>query len=276
MHFEIQAHRGARAFFPENTVQAFCKAADLGVRVIELDLLVSGDHQLVVSHDPWIGAPHCTAPDGRPLEERDRGHFRLYDMPYAAIAAFGCGLADPHFPLQRGIEAHKPLIAEVFSQVDAHMHLRRLPGRMIFNIELKSWPDRDNELHPPPDVYAFLVAEEIRRSAMASRVRVQSFDGRLVREVRILCPELCYGLLVDEEPHFGDCVGKAGFVPAYVNPYFSLLNPDLLERLHSEGVRVVPWTVNRPEDMLRLKRMGADGIITDHPEIALRLDELFA
>lgn len=276
MHFEIQAHRGARAFFPENTVQAFCKAADLGVRVIELDLLVTGDHQLVVSHDPWIGAPHCTVPDGRPLEEKDRECFCLYNMPYAEISAFGCGLPDPHFPQQQGIEACKPLLSDVFRQVDAHMLARRLPGRMIFNIELKSWPGRDKELHPPPEVYAFLVVEEIRRSAMASRVRVQSFDGRLIREVRRRYPELCYGLLVDEESRFGNFTVETGFVPAYVNPYFSLLSPELLERLHSEGVRVVPWTVNTPEDMLRLKCMGADGIITDHPELALQLKELFA
>lgn len=276
MHFEIQAHRGARAFFPENTVQAFCKAADLGVRVIELDLLVSADHRLLVSHDPWIGAPHCSTPDGRPLEGNERGHFCLYDMSYAEIAAFGCGLADPRFPRQQAIEACKPLIADVFRQVDAHMAAHRLPGRMIFNIELKSWPDRDNELHPPPEVYASLVAEEIRRSAMASRVRVQSFDGRLLREVWRRYPELCYGLLVDEKSRLGDFAVETGFVPAYVNPYFSLMSPELVERLHSEGVRVVPWTVNSPEDMLRLKRMGADGIITDHPELALRLEELFA
>jgi glycerophosphoryl diester phosphodiesterase len=276
MHFEIQAHRGARAFFPENTVQAFCKAADLGVRVIELDLLVSGDHQLVVSHDPCLGAPHAAAPDGRPLGEKDQGRFCLYDMSYAEIAAFGCGLPDPHFPLQRGIDTAKPLIADVFRQVDAHMLAHHLPGEMIFNLELKSWPDRDNELHPPPDVYAFLVAEQIHRTSMASRVRVQSFDDRLLREVRMRYPELCFGFLVDDGSRLANFRAETGFVPAYVNPYYSLLNTQLVERLHSEGVRVVPWTVNRPEEMLRLKRMGADGIITDHPELALQLEELFA
>ncbi len=72
MVFEIQAHRGARSFFPENTIQAFCKAADLGVRVVELDLVVSKDHQIVVSHDPWLSGPHCSDPYGNLLSTENR------------------------------------------------------------------------------------------------------------------------------------------------------------------------------------------------------------
>lgn len=276
MQFEIQAHRGARAFFPENTLQAFCKAADLGVRVIELDVVVSLDCLLVVSHDPWISGPLCTAPDGAPLGTDEGARRPVYGMTYAEIASFGCGLPDPHFPLQQKTASCKPLLSDVFRKVVEHMRVAGLAGTMIFNIELKSWPEGDNLLHPPPDVYAGIVAEELRIPAIARNVRVQSFDRRLLLALWRRRPELIYGLLIDNAGGIDPFPLAPGFVPAYVNPYFTLLNPELLEMFHDAGARVIPWTVNLPEEMLAMKRMGADGIITDHPELALRLSGLIA
>lgn len=276
MAFEIQAHRGSRAFFPENSIEAFCKAADSGVRVIELDLVVSCDHQLVVSHDPWISGPLCTAPGGTPLAPEDRDRYLIYTMDYAEIAAFGCGLPDPGFPDQQRTTACKPLLTDVFREVDAYMRARNLQGTMIFNIELKSWPERDRILHPEPELYAFLVVGQLRLCGMFPRVRLQSFDFRLVEEVRKLCPEIAIGILADDLARIHDFMERMPFLPAYVNPYYLLMGDELVAQLHRKGIRVIPWTVNLPEEMLAMKRMGADGIITDYPELALRLDGLFA
>ena len=119
--FEIQAHRGARSFFPENTLQAFCHAVALGIRVLELDLVVSRDHELVVSHDPWLSAPLCSDPQGHPLSMEDRWRYIMYDMQYADIASFDCGLPHPSFPDQVRILACKPLLPTVFREVDTFM-----------------------------------------------------------------------------------------------------------------------------------------------------------
>ncbi|MBM3162869.1 MAG: glycerophosphodiester phosphodiesterase [Chlorobi bacterium] len=276
MPFEIQAHRGARAFFPENTVEAFCRAADLGVRVVEFDVLVSGDHRLVVSHDPWLSAPLCCAPDGSPLPPGHHDRYRLYRMPYEEIVRFSCGLPDPAFPLQQATGSPKPLLSRVFREVDAYMQKAGLPGEMTFNLELKSWPAGDNLLHPPPDEYAALLTGMPELSALASRIRVQSFDRRILLEVWKRAPGLCFGLLVENRRHFEPFPWEPGFVPAYVNPYYSLLSIELADSLHDRGVLVIPWTVNRIDDMLAVKCMGADGIITDHPELALQLSGLTA
>ncbi|MEE9903850.1 glycerophosphodiester phosphodiesterase family protein [Chlorobium sp.] len=275
MQFEIQAHRGARAFFPENTIPAFRGAVDLGIRVIELDVVVSRDHRLVVSHDPWIGGPLCAGSDGKPLGCSEKERRLIYRMDYDEIAQFECGMADPSFPLQRTVPAVRPLLSDVLQQIDAGRHADEFQP-VIFNIELKSWSEGDGRLHPAPGPYADIFSELIAHCAAASRVRVQSFDRRLLTEVWRRSNDLVFGLLAEDFSHFDPFPWEPGFVPAYVNPYFQLLSPELVDALHAKGSLVIPWTVNRVEDMLAMKCMGADGIITDHPELALRLPGLNA
>ena len=271
MAFEIQAHRGARSFFPENTLQAFFKAADLGVRVVELDLVVSKDHEIVVSHDPWLSAPLCSDPLGQPLFAEDRLQYLMYDMAYSDIAAFDCGLPHPSFPLQQRIASFKPLLSSVFTRVDAYMASVGMHGQMIYNLEIKSWPDKDGIYHPTPDRYASLVLRVAEDAGLSSRVRIQSFDYRVIREAWKLNSQLCYGLLIEEMKHMERFLPVLGFLPRYVNPHFSLVNRELTEYLHAKQIRMIPWTVNSREDMLKMKRIGAEGIITDYPELALAL-----
>ena len=278
MAFEIQAHRGARAFFPENTVQAFCHAAQLGVRVVELDLVVSSDHQVLVSHDPWIAAPLCADSQGDPLLAGDRSRI-IYDMSYADIAFFNCGLPHPSFPQQARIRACKPLLATVFREVDAFMADAGLEGAMLYNLEIKSWREKDGLLHPAPERYAALVVQLVEAAGFAARVRIQSFDVRVVREAWRLNPQLCYGLLVDRVENGVKKIAEQiqcslemlGFLPAYVNPHRSLVDRPLVEWLHEQKIMMIPWTVNALEEMLFMQQIGADGIITDHPERALAL-----
>ncbi len=243
MCFEIQAHRGARLFFPENTLQAFLKAADLGVRVVELDLVVSKDHKIVVSHDPWLSGPLGS----------DRLQYFLYDMTYSDIATF------------------KPLLSIIFTKVEAYMASEGMHGKMIYNLEIKSWPDKDGIYHPTPDRYASLVLRVAEDAGLSSRVRIQSFDYRVIREAWKLNSQLCYGLLIEEMKHMERFLPVLGFLPLYVNPHFSLVNRELTEYLHAKQIRMIPWTVNSREDMLKMKRIGAEGIITDYPELALAL-----
>lgn len=269
--FEIQAHRGGRAHFPENTLQAFSHAATLGVRVLELDLVVSKDHQIIVSHDPWLSAPLCADRYGQPLSEEDRVRHVVYEMMYAEIASFDCGLPNPSFPGQVRVKANKPLLSSVFRDVDACMASAGRAGRMIYNLEIKSWPDKDELFHPEPERYAVLVIRLVEAAGLSSRVRIQSFDERVVRESWRLNPRLCYGLLIDEPKNPGEVLRGLGFTPRYVNPCFSFVDRAMTEAFHSEGIGMIPWTVNRTDEMLAMKHAGAEGIITDYPERAIAL-----
>ncbi len=271
MAFEIQAHRGGRALFPENTLQAFCHAASLGIRVLELDLLVSNDHQIVVSHDPWLSAPLCSDRYGQPLSVEDRLRYILYEMRYADIASFDCGKPHPSFPEQVRVAAFKPLLSTVFSEVDSCMASAGMKRQMIYNLEIKSWPDKDGLFHPSPDRYAALVVQLVEAAGLSLRVRIQSFDERVVREAWRLNPRICYGLLIEEAKNTSQLFRKLGFVPRYVNPHFSLVDREMTEGLHEQGIAMIPWTVNRRDEMMAMKQIGADGIITDYPERAIAL-----
>lgn len=271
MAFEIQAHRGARSFFPENTFQAFCKAAYLGVRVVELDLVISKDHEIIVSHDPWLSGPLCSDAHGHPLRPEDRLQHLIYEMAYRDIAEYDCGLPHPSFPLQQRTVSNKPLLSSVFTKVDAYMVSEGMKWRMIYNLEIKSWPDKDGIFHPSPDQYAARVLRVIDNAGISDRIRIQSFDYRVVREAWKLNPQLSYGLLIDTTKNMESNLQGLGFSPRYVNPHFSLVNLDLTEYLHAQEIMMIPWTVNRKEDMHAMKHIGASGIITDYPELALTL-----
>ncbi|HWR02009.1 MAG TPA: glycerophosphodiester phosphodiesterase family protein [Chlorobaculum sp.] len=265
MTFEIQAHRGARAFYPENTLQAFCKAADLGCRVIELDLVPSKDHRIVVAHDPWVLSSSDTEPSARRY---------LYSMDYDQIAHLDCGAVSPDFPFQSRIRAVRPTLSEVFRTVEEHLCRIGRQSGMVYNLEVKSWPERDGEAHPGPADYAALVIRDIAASGLNGRIRLQSFDDRILYEAKRILPGLCYGLLVEDQAFFDSFPGRPGFIPDFVNPRLDLVDERLISRLHGFGTKVVVWTVNSTEEMVRMKRLGADGIITDHPEIALSMPDL--
>ncbi len=268
---EIHAHRGARSFFPENTIEAFLKAVELGADAIELDLCVSGDNRVVVSHDPYMQAGLCADPEGRPVEKQDEKRFRLYTMTYSEIVRFDCGLCTGEFPMQKRVRASKPLLADVFSAVEQYCGEARKERTMIYNLEVKSWPEGDGVLHPPPFEYAALVVDAANSSGISSRIRVQSFDGRLLEEVRNGEPSLCLGLLTGRWQDPEKALQKLGFIPRYLNAHFSTVAAELVSSLHEQGIGIVPWTVNSVETMRSLADMGVDGIITDHPERAIEV-----
>lgn len=271
MVFEIQAHRGGRSLFPENTLQAFSHAATLGIRVLELDLMVSKDQQIVVSHDPWLSAPLCADRYGRPLGIEEQGRYLLHEMNYRDIATFDCGLPHPSFPQQVRIAAFKPLLSRVFCEVEACMASSAMKGKMLYNLEIKSWPDKDGLFHPPPDHYAALVLRLVEEAGLSLRVRIQSFDYRVVREAWRQNPRLCYGLLIEKPNNVDGLLRELGFVPCYLNPHVSLVDREMTEALHARGIAMIPWTVNGREEMLAMQQIGADGIITDYPGRAIAL-----
>ena len=96
---DLQGHRGARGLMPENTIAGFIKAVDLGVTTLELDLSVTGDSQLIVSHEPYFSPEFCADTLGNRIKEDSI--INLYQLSYEEIKQFDCGsLAHPRFPDQ--------------------------------------------------------------------------------------------------------------------------------------------------------------------------------
>ena len=289
---EVQGHRGARGLAPENTLPAFAKAIALGVDTLELDVAVTRDGVVVVSHDPSLNLNLTRGPDGRWLEKTGP---RINSLTYDELSRYDVGRTKPEsgyakqYPEQVPVDGTRiPKLAEVFAMV-------RESGneRVRFNVETKLSPHApDDTLAPEP--LAKAVIAEVRRAGMARRTTIQSFDWRTLQVVQREAPEIETGYLTARQkwldnicpgPNIpGTCEASpwtAGFalrehgsVPAMVraaggkvwSPVHSDIDAAAVKAAHELGLRVVVWTVNDAIRAEQLLEMGVDGIITDRPD----------
>lgn len=264
--FDWQGHRGARGLVPENTLPSFLKALEFSkVHTLELDLAVSADKQIVVTHEPWMSAVICSKPDGTPVKKEEESQLLLYQMPYAEIAKYDCGKrGNQGFPDQVAMNIHKPLLQEVVEGIKAYCKRQNRPMPR-FNIEIKSQADWDDKRTPAPAAFAQLVVKEIQRLKMGKYSYVQSFDPRVLQAVRAIDPKITIALLVGNPKGLDANLKELGFQPAIYSPHYGLVNAELVQKIHDLGMKVIPWTVNETTEMKKLIDMGVDGIITDYP-----------
>jgi glycerophosphoryl diester phosphodiesterase len=245
----VHGHRGARARFPENTLPAFEYAIRAGVDAIEMDLAVTKDDVLVVSHDPQLNAQICRAPAGSPVVIRQ--------LALEQLRCWDCGsLQNPNFPKQTPVPGTRiPTLDEVLSLASS--------GRVHCNIEIKSFPERP-DLTPAPRRFAELLLEAIHRHKLASLVIVQSFDFRTLQAMHGLAPEIRLSAL--DERGLGDFAAVAESARAkMISPHFKLVTPENVAAAHAAQMQVLAWTANTPEVWDRLIAARVDGIITDDP-----------
>ena len=120
--FDLQGHRGCRGLYPENTIPAFLHAMDLGVNTLEMDLAVTGDGQLLVSHEPYMSAEMCLDRQGKEISDSAQYQYNIYQMSYAEIQQFDCGSkSHPRFPDQKKMVVNKPLLMDVIAYVNKHL-----------------------------------------------------------------------------------------------------------------------------------------------------------
>ncbi len=268
--FDVQGHRGARGLMPENTIPAFLLALDSGVTTIELDLAVTKDKKLVVSHEPWMTAAICTDPEGNFIDEKSERKFNIYKMNYGEVIQWDCGMkGNERFPQQQKMSVHKPLLSEVIVAVENHIK-NYTRYEVDYNIEIKSQPEGDNKFHPTPKVFSDLVYNLIDEYLPLDRVVIQSFDFRVLKYWHEKYPEVRLAALVENKKSVESNLADLGFIPSIYSPYFMLLHKEDVKLLHEKMVRVIPWTVNEEKDMLSLKGMNVDGFITDYPNRALK------
>jgi glycerophosphoryl diester phosphodiesterase len=261
-----QGHRGARGLLPENSIPGFLRALELGVTTLELDVVISADSQIVVSHEPWLSAEICTTPDGFFIDTARQREYNLYRMRYADIRRYDCGgKGHPRFTQQVPQRTHKPTLAEVVQAADAHA---RQLGRALprYNIETKGSPKGDDIFHPRPDVFSALVIREITRLGIIERSTLQSFDVRTLQAAHLFTPALKTVLLVENEDTFDSNIARLAYIPYAYSPEYKHVDADLVAACQAKNIKLVPWTVNDSTEMLRLLRLGVDGIISDYPD----------
>lgn len=267
----VIGHRGARGLYPENTQRGFETALALGVDELELDLVVSGDGQLIVSHEAWLNPDICSDAAGRPIEPNTREHYNLYRMPYAEIAQFDCGRrGHPDFPHQEKRPSVKPLFTELLDALNTFASAQHLaPPNYL--IEIKCGEDPDGLFNPPPDEFAQQVYRLLQSKNQLRQCRLQSFDPRVLNALYRLDNNLKLALLVENSLDLQRDLARLNFQPQAYSPDHTLLEPSIVSACHALGMRVIPWTVNEPGDMDRLIAIGVDGLITDYPDRLLTL-----
>jgi glycerophosphoryl diester phosphodiesterase len=269
--FDLQGHRGARGLKPENTIPAFIAALDYGVTTIELDVVITKDRQVVVSHEPWMSAEICMKPDSTLISLKEEKTFLIYKMDYNEVINFDCGLK-PHvrFPEQEKMAIHKPLLKDVIAAVEDHIKSFS-QYEVDYSIEIKSTKEGDNKFHPAPDVFSDIVYQLIDQYLPWERVVIQSFDFRVLKYWKKKYPHVRLAALVENLNSAEANLKALGFNPSIYSPEFKLLNLEVIAYLRKKKIRVIPWTLNEPEDMKRLRGWGVDGIITDYPNRAAEL-----
>ncbi len=273
MNFEIQGHRGCRGLMPENTIPAFKKAIDLGVQTLELDVVISKDKQVVVSHDPFFNPDCTTAPNGDFITKKTSGN--LYLLDYQEIKKYDVGSrGNKNFPEQQKMSVFKPLLKDMIRESEKYAKSKGVPP-LKYNIEIKSLEEEYDKSQPQVAEFSDLVYQVIIKQLPAERVILQSFDYNVLKHWHKQMEAGKYkkiALAALIEPMDNNDVqvnlDKLGFRPEIWSPYFMQLNENRLKQLHDLGIKVIPWTVNKREEMEKVKKLGCDGLISDYPDRA--------
>lgn len=261
--FDWQGHRGARGLYPENTIGAMEVALRYPVTTLELDVVISKDLEVVVSHEPWMSPEICQHPQKKTLRDRD---FNLFKMTYKEIEAFDCGsLGHPRFPEQRKVAERKPTLKKLLEVIEEK--LRREKRTVLYSIEIKSTPEDEKEgFQPDVPRFSDLVMKSILQKLPVDRFMIQSFDWRVLRYLHEKYPKIKLVALTEGPFEVAPNLKELGFMPIVFSPEHTHLTKQKVQELHREKVLVIPWTVNETRDMKVLMEMGVDGIITDYPD----------
>ena len=264
---DIQGHRGGRGLMPENTVPAMCRALDLGVTTLEMDIAISQDKQVLLSHDPFMNADFVYRPDGQPIAKAEEKSLKIYQMPYAEIRRYDVGShGNPKFPQQQKLPTYKPLLAEVIDSAEAYARRRKRPAP-FYNIETKTTPAGDGTNHPAPEEFVRLLLAVVQAKGIQRRVIIQSFDPRTLEVVHQAQPALRTALLVDNQEGLEKNLARLSFTPSIYSPAYKLVTSDLVQACHLRHIQVIPWTVNTAVEARQLVEQQVDGIITDYPDL---------
>ena len=269
--FDIEAHRGGRGLMPENTIPAFLKAVKMGVNTLEMDVVMTKDSLLVLSHDPYINAEICSKPDGTPVTEADEKKLTIFNMTYAEVKKYDCGSrGNSRFPEQIKMSLHKPLLSEVIDAVEKYIKDNNLPP-VHYNIETKSTVKGDNVMNPEPEAFVKLLYNVIKSKGVLDKCILQSFDMRTLEEMHKIDATVPTALLVEKATDDLETnLKNLHFNPTIYSPNYLLVTKKMIDKCHALGIKVLPWTVNDISKMVALKNDGVDGIISDYPDRAIK------
>ena len=267
---QVQGHRGDRGNFPENSIPAFISAVKKGVDVLELDVVISKDKKVVVSHEPYMSSLYVSTPTGDSIAKEAERSYNMYEMDYDSIKKFDSGSrGNRHFPDQKKMKTYKPLLSEVIDTVETFIASEELQP-VKYNIELKSVEAEYGKYQPEPEEFVDLVMDVIKEKEIEDKINIQSFDPNILNVLKRNYPEVEIAYLVSNEG-IEKNLSLLNFKPEIYSPNYKLVkNAQFVDSVRAKEMKLIPWTVNRPGDIQRMIDLKVDGIITDYPERVLQ------
>ena len=273
---DVQAHRGGMGLYPEESLAAMLNAVDLGVNTLEMDLCITQDSVVILSHDKFFHSRYSTRPDGTPVELEDPKTY-VYTLPYQEILKWDVGQkANPAWPEKNCQPAVKQRASEVINAVEAYCKEKKL-APMHYNIEIKCATSEDGDGREGIDWPYFKEFTDLCMATLDSlhlgdRLIIQCFDHRALNYIHEAYPGHILSYLVEyEDKDFDEYMGLLNFTPEWLSPQHTLVDEKLMERAHARSMKVVTWTVDDKEEMRRLIGLGVEGIISNYPNRLLEV-----
>ncbi|MGI5268384.1 glycerophosphodiester phosphodiesterase family protein [Nonomuraea sp. CA-218870] len=282
MRVEIHGHRGARGLWPENTLPGMSRTMELGVHALELDVALTADRRLVLTHDLTVSA--VTSADTRPVTPDDPAFpyvgKPINSLTLAQLRTLDVGVRFPRHPQDPFAltqvampDTRMPTLGAVLGLVNAYE-----AGGVRLHVELKSDPTRPT-LSAGPEEFAELVLDELDRHGRLHNAAILSFDWRIISRVAELAPGIrrfalieldtldWNGPLGDDPPAAARAAGATTLSPEHV-----MVDERLMSQAAAAGLDVAVWTVNDTALGARMLDLGVSGIVTDYPD---RMRELW-
>jgi glycerophosphoryl diester phosphodiesterase len=267
---DVQGHRGCRGLMPENTIPAMLTAMKIGVTTLEMDVVISKDRQVLLSHEPYMSSEICLDSAGNTTGNEKAN---IFELSYEEIKTYDCGTKSPRrFPDQEKIKVAKPLLSEVFA-IAKEMSEKSGTDMPYFNIEIKSRPEWDGKYHPEVPEYCDLLVKEISKAGLKEKCIIQSFDSRTLVYLHENHPDFVLAYLTEDPTSWKSQLEELGFQPQIFSPYYPMLSPNMIKSIQDEGMKVIPWTINDKKDIEAFLKMGIDGIISDYPDRVMEILE---
>ncbi len=265
-YIDLQAHRGGAGLMPENTFSSMKNAMKLHVNTLEFDLQLSGDKQVVVSHDNYFHSRYSMRPDSTLIQKEDPKEY-LYTMPYDSIAKYDVGLRFvDRWPQQKKVAEHKPLASALIDFTESYAQEKGLSA-FRYNIEIKSRTGKgEGKLWPDYKEFCDVCIPLLLSKNLGDRLVVQSFDVRALEYIHQKWPEVKLSYLTEEEDDIVKILSQISFKPEWWSPNFEVITHTNVAYCQAQGIKVVPWTVDDPADIQRMVDCKVDAIISNYPD----------
>ncbi|MFV0554432.1 MAG: glycerophosphodiester phosphodiesterase family protein [Mangrovibacterium sp.] len=268
---DVQGHRGCAGLMPENTIAAMIAAVKLGVNTLELDLQITKDGEVIVAHDAHINPKFTLDAKGKEISSEAAQKLIFKNMKYAQIKKYNTGSkAYPRFPEQAKMTTCIPTISALIDSVEAFVAANGFDP-IHYNIEIKSCEDKEAKgLTINYKEFADKSMAVLLSKNLGERLLVQSFDVRCLNYIHAQYPDVAQAYLVENDESFAANMAKLNFTPTAFSPYFPMVNAELVAACRAKNMKLVPWTVDMPEDIQRMLDLGVDGIISNYPNRVLK------